>query len=134
MVTVDRVKLFEKAVATHPHLKAYLEKWQAEGNKLPDFYVQLQSDMAKLKEFNFLYPVQDPMFIHVHKFGIGGKKYVTIEPTMDEETHEKYEEVLTAILKEAPYEKAHETKEEFVVVLEKLMRKVTTREKSKVEG
>jgi flagellar protein FlaI len=130
MVTVDRIKLFEKAVATHPHLKEYLEKWSSEGNKLPDFYVQLQSDMAKLKEFNYIYPVLDPMFIHVFKLGVSGKRYITIEPSMAEETHVKYEEVLSAILKEAPYEKAHETKQEFEVVLDKLMRMVTTDKKA----
>jgi len=134
MVTVDRIKLFEKAVATHPHLRAYLEKWVEQGNKLPDFHVQLQSDMAKLKEFNFLYPVQDPMFIHVCKYGISGKKYITIEPKMTDETHLKYDEMLQSILKEAPYEKAHETKLEFAQTLDRLMRKVSTFEKNKVEG
>jgi flagellar protein FlaI len=134
MVTVDRIKLFEKAVATHPHLKKYLEEWVSEGNKLPEFYVQLQSDMAKLKEFSYIYPVQDPMFIHVFKLGVSGKRYITIEPSMAEETHDKYEDVLSSILKEAPYEKAHETKQEFSEVLDKLMRKVTTQEKIKKEG
>ena len=130
MVTVDRIKLFEKAVQSHPHLKEYLEKWVSEGNKLPEFYVQLQSDMAKLKEFNYIYPVLDPMFIHVFKTGVSGKHYVTIEPSMAEETHGKYEDVLSAILKEAPYEKSHETKAEFTEVLDKLMRKVTTDKKA----
>ena len=134
MVTVDRVKLFQKAVDTHPHLREYLEDWAAQGNKLPDFYVQLQSDMAKLKEFNFLYPVQDPMFIHVYKLGISGKKYITIEPRMGDDTHAKYEEMLQSILKEAPYEKAHETKAQFEETLERLMRKVSSFEKSKLEG
>jgi flagellar protein FlaI len=134
MVVVDRLKLREKAVATHPHLRDYLEKWVAEGNKEPEFYVQLQSDMAKLKEFNFLYPVLDPMFIHVYKTGVSGKRYVTIEPSMAEETHGKYEDVLSAILKEAPYEKSHETKAEFTEVLDKLMRKVTTGKTASQDG
>ncbi len=134
MVTVDRIKLFEKAVATHPHLREYLEKWVAQGYNLPDFYVQLQSDMAKLKEFNFLYPVQDPMFIHVYKLGISGRRYITIEPTMGDATRVKYDEILQAILKEAPYEKAHDTKAQFEETLVRLMRKVTTDKESILEG
>ncbi|MEM4728661.1 MAG: type II/IV secretion system ATPase subunit [Thermoplasmata archaeon] len=134
MVIQDRQKKFQEAIQRNPHLAAYLQKWSAEGNKLPEFYVQLQSDMAKMKEFNFLYPVQDPMFIHVYKLGTSGKRYITIEPMMTEETRAKYEQIQEAILKEAPYEKPHETREEFAQVLDRLMRKVTTQKESPVTG
>lgn len=134
MVIQDRKKKFQEAVDRNPHLATYLERWSAEGNKLPEFYPQLQSDMAKLKEFSFLYPVGDPMFIHVYKLGTSGKRYVTIEPTMSEDTLAKFERIQQAILKEAPYERAHESREEFATVLERLMRRVTTFKESPVTG
>ncbi len=134
MVIQDRRKKFQEALDRNPHLAGYLERWSAEGNKLPEFYPQLQSDMAKLKEFNFLYPVGDPMFIHVYKIGASGKRYVTIEPSMSEETLDRFERIQQAILKEAPYERPHESKEEFAALLERLMRRVTTFKESPVTG
>ena len=98
MVVVDRKKKFEEAQDRNPHLKDYIDRWVADGNKYPEFYTNLLGDMAKLKEFNFIYPVGDPMFIHVFKMGISGKNYVTIEPSMGEQTHAKYDRVLEAIL------------------------------------
>jgi flagellar protein FlaI len=127
MVIEDRIKKFAQFRKENPHLEAYLNRWVAEGNKEPNPYLSLQSDMAKLKEFNFIYPTKPPMFIHVYKMGISGKRYITIEPTMSEETHEKYEQILQAILKEAPYEKAHETRDQFEQTLDRLMAKVTTK-------
>jgi flagellar protein FlaI len=110
MVIVDRIKKYEENKKKFPHLKAYIDQWVAQGNKEPNPYENLQSDMAKLKEFNFIYPVKEPMFIHVYKMGITGKRYITIEPQMSDETREKYEEILQGILKEAPYERAHENR------------------------
>ena len=130
MAIIDRIKQYEENKKKYPHLQEYIEQWVAQGNKEPNPYSNLQSDMAKLKEFNFIYPVQPPMFIHVYKMGITGKRYITIEPKMSDDTHDKYDVILQSILKEAPYEKAHETKKEFEDTLDRLMVKVTTRDRS----
>jgi flagellar protein FlaI len=134
MVIVDRIKQYEENKKKFPHLKEYIDQWVAQGNKEPNPYANLQSDMAKLKEFNFIYPVKEPMFIHVYKMGISGKRYITIEPLMSDETHDKYDEILQSILKEAPYEKAHENREQFEQTLDRLMAKVTTKKMAVAEG
>jgi flagellar protein FlaI len=82
--------------------------------------------MSKLDEFNFMYPVRDPIFIHVYTHPIRGRRYVTLEPKMDEQILNLYDDINEAILREAPYEESHETREEFEKILEILLRKVTT--------
>ncbi len=126
MAVLDRQQLYQKAVAKFPHLKAYLTRWEQEGNDPPEFLVQLSSDMAKLEHFNVLYPTRDPVFIHcfLHP-GSGGKRYVVLEPGMDDALRAKFRAITDLILKKAPEEPAHENQEQFVAILERLLERVT---------
>lgn len=136
MMRGDRLKVYRDALEKYPYLRSYVENWVSEGYPEPHFFIQLSMDMAKAKDFNIIYPTFGPgIFIHIYKFGIGGRKYVAIEPRLDKEMKKKYDEVLNAVLREAPYEKDYPTeidfsKEEeklkFIEIMDKLLRRVTT--------
>jgi flagellar protein FlaI len=131
MGIVDKQAMYVKAVEKHAHLKKYIEDFVAQGFPLPEFYVQLHSDMAKLKEINFIYPVGDPIFIHVHTLTEKGKLYITIEPRFTDVLRSTFDEISEAMLREAPTEEPHEGKAEFGKVLEALLGRVTIFEHEK---
>jgi flagellar protein FlaI len=128
---VDRKAMFEQAVQKHAHLRKYLEEFVAQGFELPEFYVQLHSDMAKLKEINFLYPVGDPIFIHTYTHPEKGKTYTTIEPRLTDVLKATFDEINEAMLREAPTEEVQEGKAEFGKVLEALLGRVTIFDREK---
>jgi archaeal flagellar protein FlaI len=132
MGIVDRKALYEQAYQKHAHLRKYLDDFVAQGNELPEFYVQLHSDMAKLKHINFLYPVGDPIFIHCVTVPDVGKRYITIEPNLTDILRFRFDEINEAMLREAPTEEVQEGKAEFGKVLEALLGRVTIMEKEKV--
>ena len=127
MAVLDRQQQFQKALQRFPHLQTYLKGWEAEGNELPEFVVQLSSDMAKLDRFNVLYPTRDPVFIHcfLHS-GSNGKRYSVLEPLMSEPLRAKFKSIMDLILKKAPEEPAHENTEQFSALLDRLLERVTS--------
>ncbi|MEM2900175.1 MAG: type II/IV secretion system ATPase subunit [Thermoplasmata archaeon] len=135
-------KLYEEAMNNNPHLKTYVTQLRKSTGKMPAFYVTIpRHKYEKIEEtgieLNLIYPVDEkfptkgPIFIHITKDERGARKYIALEPTMNAETMEKYHQVMDLMLKEAPYEKAHETQEEFEEVIERLVEKVTTVETEK---
>ena len=58
---------FKKAIERNPHLGEYLDEFLKEGNPEPDFYVQLSREMKNMEDINLIYPVGDPIFIHIYK-------------------------------------------------------------------
>ncbi len=71
------------ALERNPHLRKYLERWAAQGNPPPTFYEQLSRDLKKIKDLNVLYPIGDPLFVHVYApkdVATGYRKYIVIEP------------------------------------------------------
>jgi len=70
-----------EAIAANPHLLRYLEAWLADGNPLPEYFEQLSRDLKYRREVNVIYPVGDPIFIHVYSRP-GGKRhrYEVIQP------------------------------------------------------
>ncbi|MEW5759886.1 MAG: type II/IV secretion system ATPase subunit [Candidatus Thermoplasmatota archaeon] len=127
----DVIERLERSVKQYTHLRKYIESFVKKGYRFPEFHVQLRAEMAKLEDFNILYPVHDPVFIHVFTDVHKQKRYEVIEPSMNEETKKKYDEILSLMLKQAPYESPHETKAEFEATIERLLKKVTTTEKEK---
>ncbi|MDY6958641.1 MAG: type II/IV secretion system ATPase subunit, partial [Halobacteriota archaeon] len=111
---------FKEAIKKNPHLGRYLNKVKADTGKLPEFQVQVSRDAGKQENLNILYPVGDPIFIHVFKDSDGVVKYNSIEPIMTDADHEKYQEILDRILERAPYEETPETEEILNRVMNKL--------------
>jgi hypothetical protein len=100
MELMERIKRFEEARGLYPHLRQYLEDSVKKGNKMPEFYVNLENAMGTLEEFSIVYPLPDSYFIHAYKSWSGGKKYVIVEPPMDPDAYAKYPTVAEAFSKE----------------------------------
>ncbi|MCS7135792.1 MAG: type II/IV secretion system ATPase subunit [Nitrososphaerota archaeon] len=74
------------AVKKNPHLAKYLASLRSKGIAQPAYHVQLSRDMRYMKNVNVLYPVGDPIFIHIYERNKGERLYYqVVEPTVPKE-------------------------------------------------
>ncbi len=80
----DRANI-KDALNKNPHLKQYVDKIIQEGRR-PLYLEQLSRDMRYLKKVDVIYPVGDPIFIHIYTMeGEERSVYHPIEPSIPEE-------------------------------------------------
>ncbi len=103
---------FEEAVARNPHLSEYVEKYKTETGITPDFFPKLSKDIVDIPVPSIIYPVGDPIFIHL-KGDKSSKEihYVAIEPLLSEQEQKKYNQIMDSILERAADEVVPENEE-----------------------
>ena len=69
----------EGAMEKNPHLGEYIRSVTQTGGIVPTFQSRLTEEMAVLRRVNMVYPVGDPVFIHVHDRPGEGRRYDVIE-------------------------------------------------------
>lgn len=109
----------------HEHLAEYINSYVKAGGEMPEYWEVLTEDLVTVRRPNVIYPVGDPIFIHIHYEDTRGKLYTAVEPTLSPEERSKLEKIKRMILEMAPEASDFETKEEFKEVLEKMLDKVT---------
>jgi len=114
------------------HVRLYMKGFEEAYGETPSIYQALSAGMADFEHVNIIYPVGDPLFIHVFRAsqaieGQAGLRYVVVEPVMDDMMEAKYRRILELILREAPKEPSHESPEEFIETMTKLYLRVTRR-------
>ena len=114
---------FRRALARNPHLKSYVENYYQRTGVVPRYAVTLSDDMARIKAPNIIYPIGDPLFIHIHTVD-KDIRYKIIEPVLSRECREKYDKVVEALLFLAQRTKEPRDKEELIKSLDDLLRKV----------
>ncbi len=126
----------EEAIKNNPHLGAYVREFNEKNGAIPDFVPQLSRDIDP-KKVNVIYPVGDPLFIHIYGTPNIPARYYAIQPAMNKVEQEKYKQILEIILKRTPQEPAAETPEKLRDHFFRLIDKVTvidgaTKDKEKV--
>lgn len=89
----------EEAKKKFPHVAKYLREWEMSspgGLGTPEYV--MMHDVKSSDTPNVMYPVGDPIFIHIYKLAGQMMIYHIIEPEMDEPMTKLYEEVLTRIV------------------------------------
>ncbi|ENN95830.1 type II secretion system protein E [Methanocaldococcus villosus KIN24-T80] len=115
-----------EAMNRNPHLRRYIENFKRVYLKVPDFMVSLSRELRELKYPNIIYPVGDPIFIHIFGTPETKTKYIVIEPRLETpEERLKYKMILNKILELAPYEKTPESNDEFEEILVRLFNMAT---------
>ncbi len=117
---------FNTAMAKFPHLARYVNGFTHAYGQQPKFYMALSRGMAADDYPNMLYPVGDPIFIHIYRDPERGKRYIVIEPRMDDDLKARYRRIMDLILREAPQEKSYADDKEFKEIITKLLNKATT--------
>ncbi|MBI2184613.1 MAG: type II/IV secretion system ATPase subunit [Thaumarchaeota archaeon] len=91
-------KEFQEASAKNIHLLAYLHGELSKGESLPNYVVQLSRDMKKIENYNFIYPVGDPLFVNLCSNPAGGRAiYSIIQPAVPPKTDALFDMVEEAL-------------------------------------
>jgi len=114
-----------QAMTKFEHLRDYVNKVsQTEG--MPEFHVQLDRSLRDLDFPNLIYPVGDPIFIHISRGTEGGAvKSNVIMPELNKEEQDFYNSILDRIIEIAHTAKIPTSMEELREVLLNLYNEVT---------
>ncbi|MFT4343463.1 MAG: type II/IV secretion system ATPase subunit [Candidatus Woesearchaeota archaeon] len=93
----EKTKDFEEAKRKFPHLAKYLDSIKGT-NLNPKFEPELTRDMGKIDFPDLLYPVGDPIFIHLYREKGKPTEYHVIEPVLEEDEMKTYNEVIERLV------------------------------------
>ncbi len=113
-----------EAAEKNSHLARYLKAYQEKTGGLPTFVPALGREMKSVKKLNHIYPVGDPIFIHIVDEEGGARRYYAIEPKLTPDERRKYVQAREHILRLAPFEPTPATTEDLKKVLTRLFDRV----------
>lgn len=116
---------FKDARQKNPHLDMYVKKFIEDYGVEPAYIVQLSRDLRKLRTPNIIYPVGDPIFIHIYSLSEDRRPiYHPIEPKIPDlklELIDAAEEAIAYIIDES-YD--YNTPEEHEELIKKALKNV----------
>jgi len=113
-----------RALKNNPHLSTYLQQYAQATKKEPKFVQALSKDLGNESTVDVVYPVGDPIFIHIRGSKDEGYRYIVVEPQLNDRTRAAYDAIVDRVFLKAGEERAHSTMEEFNEVLESLLGKI----------
>jgi flagellar protein FlaI len=113
---------FEEAMKRNPHLAEYVEKCKKESGVMPDFVPKLSRDIVDIPVINIIYPVGDPIFIHLKGDKVSKKTaYIAVEPVLLPQESQKYKQIMDSILEKAADESVPENEDQLRKLIMKLL-------------
>lgn len=124
----------DEACENNPHLVEYFDKLKSSGRVIPEFTEKLSKSAADTKYPNIIYPVGDPIFIHILGDKMKGTvEYNAIEPILSEKEKEDYRKIMDSILEKAPNEPTPENEAALRETIHKLLNESVSIGKSVVK-
>jgi flagellar protein FlaI len=108
----------------NPHLNIYLQSYAQKTNLMPKFVDALSKDIGRESHVDVVYPVGDPIFIHLHGSKDEGQHYDAIQPIMTEDIERSYDKIVERIFVQSRAEKVHTDDKEFNDVLDRLLKEI----------
>lgn len=87
----------DQAIAKYAHLKEYYDQVMRESGE-PQWMLTLDRNLGKSEKYNLIYPVGDPIFIHVQKSSKSVPLYSVIQPSLTEEEKKIYEKIVARLV------------------------------------
>ena len=112
-----------EAIKKFEHVKGYISEW-TRTEPMPTFYPDCNPTLRKLKFPNIIYPVGDPIFIHIYKDRNGLFNYHVIEPRVEAANITKYDQIMEKMIEIASSLPVPHDVREIGPVLEKLFDKI----------
>jgi flagellar protein FlaI len=110
----------DNAIKRNPHLGKYVKRLEEEG-KRPDFITSPSRELAEEPQPNFIYPLGDPLFIHVYRTAEGRLAYQVIEPEFEDENQElRYNAISDKLLELSILEEVPKNEREIIKLIDKL--------------
>jgi len=88
----------DEAINRNPHLSKYLDNFKKNKNSTPVFITHVPREMALEKAPNIIYPVGDPIFIHIYGEPDKTAEYIVIEPYLEKNEISKYNLIVERVL------------------------------------
>ncbi len=118
---VDSPKAFAQTLSRNPHLKKYVDEFVEKTGTRPEFHLQLSRDMEYVVLPNIIYPVGDPIFIHIHQKKNALKRYIAIEPVISARDRELYDRIFEQCVTLVPAYDEPVNEEEFKLLINRLL-------------
>ncbi len=115
----------EVAIRRNPHLLSYLYEYRTQTQRTPEFVPVPDNSLKDNASLDIIYPVGDPIFIHVYMDN-GTRIYKPIEPDLTMEELALMEKILGVVLNYAADYPAPESEEILDKNLEEIYNKVVT--------
>jgi flagellar protein FlaI len=115
----------DQLLKENPHLREYVQTVKQNIGD-PVFYTKVPREVRDEEFPNFIYPTKGVVFIHIYRTqDMDEVEYHAIEPTVDEVTKVKLDEILRLIVKKAPQKKSVVTDDDMKEVLKELIDEIT---------
>ena len=121
-VTSDNL---QTAVERNPHLAEYLNNYRISAQRTPTFVPVPDNSLRDVTALDIIYPVGDPIFIHVYMDN-GARIYKPIEPDLTLEEQQFMDDVLMIILNFAANYPPPESEEVLEKNLEDIYNRITS--------
>ena len=118
---VESPKAFVQALDRNPHLKRYVDDFVKKTGNRPEFHIQIDRGMKYVEMPNIIYPVGDPIFIHIHQKEGEMKKYYAVEPPITKRDKELYAEIFDICVQKIPSYAEPRNEEEFKITINQLL-------------
>ncbi len=118
MAPMEHENTLAQSRKRNPHLNEYINGLQSRGIDEPVLKNRVDRDLKDQDEINIIYPIGDPLFIHVYGTEQSGYKYNAVEPELDPEDKELFEDVQDFIFKKSAYEEICEDSEKLKNLIE----------------
>jgi flagellar protein FlaI len=119
----------EEAIEKYPHFRKYVEEVSKTMGE-PVFYQKLDRSMKQMKKPNLIYPIGDPLFVHIYLEEGRGMRYIVIQPEMTEEEQKLYDQILDKLIEVAHSREIPENTREMEKVIIELLDEVVEIKKS----
>lgn len=100
-------RALQRMAASHPHLARHVDEHVKLAGRVPSFVATVPRSMKSEPVVDIIYPVGEPLFIHVHDTP-EGRAYRAVEPTLDELERAAYLRVRELMLEIAPLDEVPE--------------------------
>ncbi|MFW5746351.1 MAG: type II/IV secretion system ATPase subunit [Nanoarchaeota archaeon] len=122
MAIIHRAKTasLREAMAKFPHFRRHIKEF-TKNNPEPMYVMELTREMKTMENPNLIYPVGDPIFIHIYKEGTGETRYFCIQPQISKENQDLYDQIQEKLVEVANALPVPEDVTEIGPVLEKLI-------------
>ena len=122
------------ALEKNPHLKRYMDDFINKYGIAPVWHDTLDRSLGKMTFPNVIYPVGDPVFIHVYRIEGAGWHYVAVKPKLTIKELKKYEKIKKLILQVGSTIDIPDKHEQLKKTLEKILEKIITTNKREKTG
>jgi flagellar protein FlaI len=115
-----------RALRKNPHLAEYLQNFVREHRTQPEYLTEVPRDMGDQDIVNIIYPLGDPLFVHIFSTKSIPISYTSVQPPMNDALQPRFDGVIQQVYNKAVYGSPHETVDEFKEALVKLIESSTS--------